>query len=131
MKGGRCSVLTSVANGVGVIRMEDLTEIRNRAKFKSEPGRSLHFWEVDQLKEMFRYKAEIAGIRVEMVHLEYTRQTCKCGYREKASRNGIRFKCKKCGYTIHADQNGTINIVISGLAAWHTGNRYAVHLGTF
>jgi hypothetical protein len=28
----------AVANDVGVIRMEDLTEIRNRAKSMSEPG---------------------------------------------------------------------------------------------
>jgi IS605 OrfB family transposase len=109
----------AVANGVGIIRMEDLTEIRNRARSRSEPGRSLHSWAFDQLKEMIRYKAEMAGIRVERVHPEYTSQTCKCGHREKANRNGIRFKCKKCGYTIHADLNGAINIAkaISGFAA--------------
>jgi IS605 OrfB family transposase len=30
----------AVANGVGIIRMEDLTDIRNRAKSKKEAGRS-------------------------------------------------------------------------------------------
>jgi IS605 OrfB family transposase len=123
----------AVANGVGILRMEDLTEIRNRTRSRSEPGRSLHSWAFYQLKEMIRYKAEMAGIRVEMVHPEYTSQTCKCGHREKANRNGIRFRCKKCGYTIHADLNGAINIAkaISGFAAWHTGNRCAAHPGTF
>nr|WP_246512163.1 transposase [Polycladomyces abyssicola] len=31
----------------------------------------------------------------------------------------VRFKCKQCGYTIHADLNGAINIAkaISGLVA--------------
>ncbi|WP_139203358.1 zinc ribbon domain-containing protein, partial [Thermoflavimicrobium dichotomicum] len=44
---------------------------------------------------------------------------CKCGHREKANRDGIQFRCKKCGYTCHADLNGAINIAkaISGLAA--------------
>jgi IS605 OrfB family transposase len=123
----------AVANGVGILRMEDLTEIRNRAKSKSEPGRSLHSWAFYQLQEMIRYKAEMSGIRVERVNPEYTSQTCKCGHREKANRNGIRFRCKKCGYTIHADLNGAINIAkaISGFAAWHTGNRCAAHPGTF
>ena len=109
----------AIANGVGVIRMEDLTEIRNRAKSKSEPGRSLHSWAFYQLKEMIRYKAEMAGIRFETVNPEYTSQTCKCGHREKANRNGIKFKCKKCGYTAHADFNAAINIAkaISGLVA--------------
>jgi IS605 OrfB family transposase len=110
----------AIANGVGLIRMEDLTEIRNqRQSKKSDPGRSLHNWTFYQLQEMIRYKAEMAGIRFELVNPKYTSQTCKCGYRDKANRNDIRFKCEKCGYTIHADLNGAINIgkAISGLSA--------------
>ena len=48
----------AVSNGVGLIRMEDLTDIRNRAKSKKEAGRNLHSWAFYQLKEMIRYKAE-------------------------------------------------------------------------
>ncbi|WP_236567237.1 transposase [Geobacillus sp. TFV-3] len=46
-------------------------------------------------------------------------KTCRCGYRDKGNRNGIHFQFKKCGYTIHADLNGAINIAkaISGFAA--------------
>ncbi|MDR6226803.1 transposase [Desmospora profundinema] len=114
----------ALANGVGVIRMEDLTDIRNRTKSrkkceKKDQGRNLHSWAFYQLKEFIRYKAEMAGIRFEEVKAEYTSQTCKCGHREKANRNGLRFQCKQCGYTCHADLNGAINIgkAISGLAA--------------
>ncbi|SFJ32209.1 transposase, IS605 OrfB family, central region [Thermoflavimicrobium dichotomicum] len=109
----------ALANGVGIIRMEDLTDIRNRAKSKKEAGRNLHSWSFHQLKKMIKYKAEMAGIRFELVKPDYTSQTCKCGHREKANRNGIQFRCKKCGYTCHADLNGAINIAkaISGLAA--------------
>lgn len=109
----------AIANGVGVIRMEDLTDIRNTAKSKKEAGRNLHSWTFYQLREMIRYKAEMAGIRFELVNPEFTSQTCKCGYRDKANRKGINFKCKKCGYEIHADLNGAINIAkaISGLVA--------------
>jgi IS605 OrfB family transposase len=64
----------AVANGVGIIRMEDLKDIRNGAKSKKEAGRNLHSWAFYQLKEMIRYKAEMVGIR--------TSQTCKCGHRE-------------------------------------------------
>jgi putative transposase len=109
----------ALTHGVGVIRMEDLTDIRNRAKSKKEAGRNLHSWAFYQLKEFIRYKAEMAGIRFEEVKAEYTSQTCKCGHREKANRKGLRFQCKRCGYTCHADLNGAINIgkAISGLAA--------------
>lgn len=109
----------ALTNGVGIIRMEDLTDIRNRAKSKKEAGRNLHSWAFYQLKELIKYKAEMAGIRFELVKPNYTSQTCKCGHREKANRNGIQFRCKKCGYTCHADLNGAINIAkaISGLVA--------------
>jgi IS605 OrfB family transposase len=109
----------ALIHGVGVIRMEDLTDIRNTAKSqKKDPGRNLHSWAFYQLKEFIRYKAEMVGIRFEEVKAEYTSQTCKCGHREKTNRKGLVFKCKKCGYTTHADLNGAINIgkAISGLA---------------
>lgn len=109
----------ALVNGVGVIRMEDLTDIRNRAKSKKEAGRNLHSWAFYQLQKMIKYKAEMVGIRFELVKPDYTSQTCKCSHREKANRNGIQFRCKKCGYTCHADLNGAINIAkaISGLVA--------------
>jgi IS605 OrfB family transposase len=86
----------ALVNGVGVIRMEDLTEIRNRAKSKKEAGRNLYSWAFYQLKEMIKYKAEMVGIRFELVKPDYTSQTCKCGYREKANRNSIELgRCPK------------------------------------
>jgi IS605 OrfB family transposase len=110
----------AIANGVGVIRMEDLTDIRNTAKSKrTDQGRNLHSWSFYQLKEFIKYKAEIVGIRFELVNPEYTSQTCKCGHQAKANRNGLQFRCKECGHTCHADLNGAINIAraISGLTA--------------
>ncbi|MFC4076815.1 RNA-guided endonuclease TnpB family protein [Salinithrix halophila] len=109
----------AITHGVGTIRMEDLTAIRNRAKSKKDPGRSLHSWAFYQLKSFIQYKAEMAGIRYEEVNPEYTSQTCKCGHREKRNRQGLRFQCRKCGYDCHADLNGAMNIgkAISGLAA--------------
>lgn len=109
----------ALVNGVGVIRMEDLTDIRNRTKSKKEAGRNLHSWAFYQLQKMIKYKAEMVGIRFELVNPKYTSQTCKCGHRERANRNGLVFKCRQCGYTCHADLNGAINIAkaISGLVA--------------
>lgn len=110
----------AIANGVGIIRMENLTAIREHRKSRtSDPGRSLHSWPFYQLQHMIAYKAKIAGIRVELVNPKNTSITCKCGHCDKNNRHGIIFRCKKCGYTIHADLNGAINIAkaISGLSA--------------
>jgi transposase len=54
---------------------KDLVDIRNRAKSQKEAGRNLHSWAFYQLKEMICYKAEMAGIRFELVNSKYTRQT--------------------------------------------------------
>jgi transposase len=59
--------------------MEDLTDIRNRAKSKKEAGRNLHSWAFYLLKEMIRYKAEMVGIHFEEVKEEKTSRTFKCG----------------------------------------------------
>ena len=37
--------------------------------------------------------------------------TCsQCGHKDRESRKGARFKCTKCGFQIHADQNAGINL---------------------
>ncbi|SHF16703.1 transposase, IS605 OrfB family, central region [Seinonella peptonophila] len=100
--------------------MEDLTDIRNTAKSKkTDPGRNLHLWSFYQLKEFIQYKAEMVGIRFELVNPKYTSQTCKNGHQAKVNRNGLKFRCKECGHTCHADLNGAINILgFSSLAYW-------------
>lgn len=110
-------------NGVGKIRMEDLTGIR-LAKSKKEAGRNLHSWGFHQLQTFIQYKAEMEGITVEFVVPNYTSQTCKCGHREKKNRNGLKFACKKCDYKNHADLNASINIAkaISGISKNKTYN---------
>ncbi len=107
----------AISNGVGVIRMEDLTGIR-MAKSKKEAGRNLHHWSFYQLQKFIEYKADMKGIKVDYVKPAYTSQTCKCGHCHKDNRHYLNFKCKKCGYKNHADVNASINIAkaISGFS---------------
>lgn len=108
----------AIQESISIIRLEDLTDIRHDLRSKKEAGRSLHKWSHYQLSEFIRYKAYLAGIKVEFVRRHYTSLSCKCGYRDKRNRNRCQFKCVKCGYRQHADVNGAINIAkaISGLA---------------
>lgn len=66
-----------------------------------------------------RYKLQMAvktlcqreGIPFKLVRATYTSITCnKCGYGNKANRNGKNFKCLKCGYQVNADVNASMNI---------------------
>ena len=66
-----------------------------------------------------RYKLQMAvktlcqreGVPFKLVKAAYTSITCnKCGYGNKANRNGKNFKCLKCGYQTNADMNASVNI---------------------
>ncbi|MEX1384916.1 transposase, partial [Hydrogenibacillus schlegelii] len=114
----RAIVVWCLARGVGIIRMEKLEGIRRRKTRKRDFGRSLHSWSFYRLQQFIAYKARLAGIRVEWVNPKETSRTCpRCGHCAKENRNGIRFRCRKCGYRGHADAVGAWNIslAISGL----------------
>jgi putative transposase len=111
-------VTFALTNGVRLIRMEDLTGIRNTAKSKKEAGRTLHSWAHYQLQQFIEYKAKMVGIEVEYVLPQDTSKTCKCGHVHKNNRKKHTFQCVKCGYQSHSDLNAAINIskAISGLS---------------
>jgi transposase len=86
-----------------------LTGIRKRQSRK-DAGRSLHSWAFHQLQQFITYKAQMAGVTVELVDPKHTSQTCKCGHVDKHNRNGDKFVCTSCGYSAHADANAAMNI---------------------
>jgi len=92
------------------IRLEDLTHYRKSA---TDP---IHDWPYAQLQTKIAYKAREAGIPVESVDPSYTSETCRrCGTRGGAIRDGDKFWCNDCGYEVHADVNGAINVASGGV----------------
>lgn len=68
-------------------------------------------WNFFQLRNMIIYKADLNGIKTKLINPKNTSITCnKCGHIEKKNRNGLNFKCLKCGYHVNADLNAAINI---------------------
>jgi putative transposase len=98
------------AKNIG-IRMEDLTNIRENTKKKSNKTtrRIVNNWNFYQLRLMVEYKARICGVPVEFINPAYTSQACsRCkviGIRKSKS-----FKCPTCGHVDHADANAAFNI---------------------
>lgn len=74
-------------------------------------------WSYYELQNMIKYKANLAGIKVNMVQPAYTSQTCSwCG--EKGVRESILFTCQnpncsQYGKEKHADYNAARNIAKS------------------
>lgn len=108
-------VLKVKALGLG-IKLEDLHFTKKTVKKFNKKLRDnnakLGKWAFGQLRTFITYKSKIAGIPILFVNPAYTSQTCsKCGYCEEKNRvNQEIFVCKKCGYSVNADFNASINI---------------------
>lgn len=70
-----------------------------------------------QFKTFLKYKMEWQGKKLIEVNPAYTSQTCSCcGYISRKNRKSqASFKCVKCGLTLNADENASINILRKGL----------------
>lgn len=97
--------------GCGTIQMEDLKEIRNGTENKF-----LKDWTYFDLRTKIKYKAEEYGIELKLVNPQYTSQRCsQCGYidkqnRPKEEKGQAFFQCMKCGFSINADYNASVNL---------------------
>jgi putative transposase len=97
----------------GTIVLENLTDIRSRAKQKKgKHNRRFHGWTFAQLKGFIAYKAEDKGCQVELIDPRHTSQTCsQCGFKHRSNRRSqSEFACRSCGYRVNADLNGARNV---------------------
>lgn len=109
-------ILKAKALGMG-IKLEDLhfyseKTVKKFNKQLRDNNARLGKWSFGQLREFITYKAKIAGIPILLINPAYTSQTCsKCNHCEKNNRLLQElFICKKCGYSLNADYNASINI---------------------
>jgi putative transposase len=94
--------------GVGLIVLENLTNIRKRIRAGKRIRTRLHRWAFSQLRVFIQYKAEASGIRVAFVNPAYSSQTCSiCGLLGVRERHS--FKCS-CGNQQHSDLNASRNL---------------------
>ncbi|HEY1014298.1 MAG TPA: transposase [Herpetosiphonaceae bacterium] len=95
------------------IVLEDLKGIRQRARVNGPQQRARHSnWAFGQLRAYISYKAERAGVRVELIDPAHTSQRCsRCGHTERRNRkNQAAFCCVVRGHQATADVNAAINI---------------------
>ena len=102
------------ARGKG-IALEDLKGIRGNSGRRTV-GRELKArlgnWGFSQLRQFVSYKAERAGVVVEVVKAAFTSQTCsRCDHCDEGNRpTRGEFCCLHCGLSVCADLNAARNI---------------------
>ncbi|MGO1369431.1 RNA-guided endonuclease InsQ/TnpB family protein [Senegalia sp. (in: firmicutes)] len=100
----------AVQERVGIIVMENLKNIRDRAKSIKQADRNINSWTFYQLQQSIEYKAKKEGIKVKYISPKYTSQKCsKCSEIEKKNRKKNLYTCE-CGNRIHSDLNAARNI---------------------
>jgi len=98
----------------GTIVLENLTGIQKSVKRrkKTKEKRNLHSWSFAQIRRFIEYKAEERGCMVVGIDPRHTSQQCsRCGHTAKNNRRSRAvFRCRACGFTLHADLNAARNI---------------------
>ena len=97
-------------DNVGLIVMEDLTNIRKRARFRKRMNGRIANWSFRQLQFFIEYKANLSGIEVRRIKPNYTSQLCHiCGL--LGSRYRGCFSCSHCNLiSFNSDLNASRNI---------------------
>jgi putative transposase len=127
--------------GVQILAIGDVRDIRHDLDVSSTQNQKLHQWSHGIVRHMLTYKAQRLGMRAVLQEEAYTSRTCpQCGYRHKSAVQGRTFSCCKCGFRYHRDGVGAMNIRykyreefglphVVGVMAPPIGIRFMPHVG--
>ncbi|MDI6810196.1 MAG: transposase, partial [archaeon] len=102
-------MLLSLAGAM--IVMEDLTNIRDKIKYRRRMNRRLHSWNYRRLQSYISYKAAFAGTISVYENPQDTSKRCPiCGSLNNP--NGRAYQCKICGLEADRQMVGGWNIAI-------------------
>ena len=104
--------------GLSDIVMENLKNIKlnTRGRVGKTTRKQMTLWNLGLLFDTIKRRCEENRVSFHIVSPKYTSQTCSmCGHIEQGNRNGIVFRCKKCGHEENADIQASKNI----LFRWH------------
>jgi len=94
------------------LRLKDKSNIINE-EFNMKYSRLVKLLHLSNVKNMLLRQGEKRGIRVHIVHSEWTSLGCpECGNIDKNNRTTQEsFKCSACGYEDNADHVGSVNVL--------------------
>jgi len=96
------------------IAMEDLKDIRSKAKYTRRQNKRIHNWNFRQLQDFVKYKALGEHLPVRTLSAAFSSLYCsRCSWRGlqvRVVRNRHTIHCKSCGYRLNADLNGAGNM---------------------
>jgi len=98
-----------------LVVLENNKKIKNKMKQKGKLSKKVRSilagWISGRVDNRIQMLSECNGVALRRAPAFYNSTTCpSCSHCEKANRvNQAEFRCKECGYTLHADQVGALN----------------------
>jgi putative transposase len=109
-KTSRAVVDWAVERGAGTLALGDVRDVADGKRLNTKSQQKVGLWSHGRQRRYITYKAEAAGIVVELVDEAYSSQTCpQCGGRHKPT--GRVYRCPTCGFGSHRDIVGSANIL--------------------
>jgi putative transposase len=109
-KVSRSVVEWAVEQEVGTLAIGDVRDVADGVNLGKQTNQRVSNWPHGKIRKYIEYKAEAAGIRIELVDEAYTSQTCpSCQHRYKP--RGRVYTCPACGFFGHRDIVGATNIL--------------------
>lgn len=85
------------------------------SKFSRAMRMRFHRWLKGHLHRSLEFKAQLHGVRLNVVNAAWTSLTCpRCGYPSRNNRKVERFVCGSCGYAGFADAVAATNVLMRG-----------------
>lgn len=106
-------VSTLYQEGVQIVVIGDVRDIRQDNDVGSTNNQKIHQWSHGSIRHKLTYKGERLGMSVVLQDEHHTSRTCPvCCHGRKSKPRGRVFYCtnKACGWTWHRDGVGAINI---------------------
>jgi putative transposase len=116
-KVSRAVINFAVEKHASTLAIGDVRDVADSVNKGHKVNQKIAQWPHGHLRQYLTYKAERAGITVQLVDEAYTSQTCPntgCGHRHKAK--GRVYRCPQCGFQGHRDgQVGASNLLSKAL----------------
>ncbi|HEV2460148.1 MAG TPA: transposase [Ktedonobacterales bacterium] len=109
-KVSRAVVDYAVERKVGTIAMRDVRDIAQGKRLPTKTQQTIRLWSHGKTRESITYKAQAAGIVVELIDEHDTAKTCPRGEHQYNPKGRV-YCCPRCGLVAHRDAVGSVNIL--------------------
>jgi putative transposase len=109
-KVSRAVVDYAVERNASTIAIGDVRDVADGKRLGTKSQQKIGLWSHGNVRQYITYKAQAAGIAVELVDEHHTSKTCpRCAHQYKP--RGRVYRCPTCGLVAHRDAVGSVNIL--------------------